>query len=442
MKFSARLIALVSAAALEFPGAAISAASPPDFAVPRPAPAVFDSSERCLDLDDVLSRVLERNPSLAAARAARTATLARIREDSGLDDPMLDVMAAPRSFAGSSVDPSYRIGLTQSFPIFGQRGIRRRKAGADADASAWDLRTAQLDLLHEARLTYVEYWRVGRAIELNRELLGVVPQLRRVSLARYSAGLAGQQEPLAVDAELAMLDHEAVVLERQRRIAVAGLNVLMHDPPEGWLPPPPDTLAVPDTSVIHSDLAPRARALRPESAAAAARVRSSEAELALAQRMGLPGTSFGVAYDRFWSEPELRTSVSISMNLPIQLGRLSAARAEARARLEASRHEREAVRDRIDLQVAIAAARLHEQAHDVRIARERMVPLAQRTLGAARASYEANRTDFVTVLNSLRDYLRARLEADESLATLEVARADLDRALGELPSALEKEKQP
>jgi len=92
--------------------------------------------------------------------------------------------------------------------------------------------------------------------------------------------------------------------------------------------------------------------------------------------------------------------------------------------------------------VAVAAARFHEQAHDVAIARERLLPLAERTLRASRASYEANRTDFLTVLNSLRGFLRARLETDKSLATLYRARADLDRALGELPSALKEEKQP
>jgi outer membrane protein TolC len=100
------------------------------------------------------------------------------------------------------------------------------------------------------------------------------------------------------------------------------------------------------------------------------------------------------------------------------------------------------VYDSIDYQVAEAAARFHESAHDVAIARTRLLPLAERTLHAARASYEANRTEFQTVLNSLRDFLQARLEADQSVAMLYEARADLDRALGTLPKALEHEVEP
>src|SRR5437667_6990795 len=110
--------------------------------------------------------------------------------------------------------------------------------------------------------------------------------------------------------------------------------------------------------------------------AAYARVEAGRGEVALARRERLPQTSFGVAYDRFWSEPELRSTVGVTLNLPINLGRLSAARAEAEARLEASQSQSAVVRDSIELQVAIAAARLHEQAHDVAIARERMLPLA------------------------------------------------------------------
>ena len=409
---------------------------------PRHIATAPSSDSTALDFEYVLRRVLQRNPSIAAARAAWAEAQAHARQAGALEGPMLEVMAAPGSFGSSSVGSAYRVGITQAFPLFGQRRLRGKIGEAEAATAGWDLRSAQLDLVHRAQMAYADYWEVARVISLNQELLALFPQLRRVSLARYSANQVGQQEPLQVDVELAMLDHEAVVLERQRLVAVAVLNVLMHDPPDHWLPPPPREIPLPDTSVVHADLAPRARALRPEMRAADARAEASRAGVALAGRQGLPETSFGIAYDRFWGEPELRTTLGITMNLPVTLGRLSAARAEARERLEASKARQDLVRDSVELQVAVAAARFHEQAHDVAIARERLLPLAERTLRASRASYEANRTDFLTVLNSLRGFLRARLETDQSLATLYRARADLDRALGELPSALKEEKQP
>src|SRR5205823_7442120 len=100
-----------------------------------------------------------------------------------LDDPMVDLMGAPRSFGSANVATAYRVGVTQAFPVFGQRGLRRRTAEAEARGMAWDLRSAQLDLVREARMAFLDYWRIGRAIALNDELLALLPEIRRVTLA-------------------------------------------------------------------------------------------------------------------------------------------------------------------------------------------------------------------------------------------------------------------
>src|SRR5437867_11828824 len=98
-----------------------------------------------LDLDEVIRRVLERNPTLVAARAAWSEARARALQAGALADPMLEVMVAPRSFGSSSVETAYRLGVMQAVPVFGQRGLRRRTAEAEARGMAWDLRSAQLD---------------------------------------------------------------------------------------------------------------------------------------------------------------------------------------------------------------------------------------------------------------------------------------------------------
>jgi outer membrane protein TolC len=298
----------------------------------------------------------------------------------------------------------------------------------------------QLDLLHEARIAYYEYWRIMRAADLTRELQRLMGEFRRVALAKYSAGQVGQQDPLQADAEIAMLDHQIVVLERERRVTIARLNVLMHDPPDEERPPPPREIALPDTSLDHRDQIERARAHRPELRVVNAEVEASEANVALSDRERWPMTTLGVVYDRFWTESELRTSVTLGLSLPIFAGRRSAARAEARARLAGSIARRDAAADRVALEVSTAVARVHETAHDLSVSRGRLVPLAERTVRATRASYEADRTDFLALLNSVRDLLRARLQADAAFTTLQLARTELDRAVGEMPSFLEEEQ--
>lgn len=418
--------------------------------MPMPHPAMADSAGQpwaselgdTLQLEDVLRRVIARNPSLAVARAASNEARARSQGAGALDDPMLELMAAPRSFGSASVDAGYSISLRQAFPLFGQRGLRRQAADAEGKMAAADLGTAQLDLIHEAKLMFAEFWQIHRAVTVNRDLYELLVRFRRVSLSKYTAGLVGEQDPLQADTELAMLDHQSVVLERQRQAVRAQLNVLMHDPVVAELPPPPSELALPDTAMAHAELSSGTPSLRPELQAADARVAAAQANLTLAHRQRLPEMSFSVGYDHYWSEPELRPNVGIMFNLPINFGRLAAAETESRARLEGSEAARDVVRDSIAVQIEVARSRLHELAHDVLISRGRLVPLAERTLSATRAGYEANRSDFLSLLNSVRDLLRARLEADGALAMLVQAQADLDRATGLRPAVLEKEGQP
>src|SRR5438105_5203565 len=209
MKTFARSIALGSLMAMVTPALSAEAVIRDSLgAAEQRLPTLHTPS---LDLEYVLRQVLERNPTVGAARAAWSEAKARARLAGAWEDPMLDLMAAPRTFGSSSVEAAYRIGIQQSFPIFGQRGLRRRMAEADARAAAWDLRTAQLDLVLQARLMFAEYWRNGRAIALNQELLDLLPQFRRLTLAKYSAGLVGQQDPLQVDAQLAMPEHAPLI---------------------------------------------------------------------------------------------------------------------------------------------------------------------------------------------------------------------------------------
>jgi cobalt-zinc-cadmium efflux system outer membrane protein len=431
-------LARCASVAAAIASAAIFTAPPVARAADAAAGAADASPRGTLPLDAVLARVFERNPTLDAARAAWREAGAQARMSGALDEPMVDVMVAPRTFGRSDEEAGYRLGITQPLPLFGQRGAQRRGAERERDAMAEDLAALKLDLAHEARVTYVEYWRTTRAADANRELAALLTQLRGVALAKYAAGLVSQQDPLEADAEMAMVDHTAVMLERQRRLAVARLNLLMHDAPDRVLPPPAE-LALPDTTSMSADLTARARALRPELRAADARVGASEAGVDAARRARLPETSVSAGYDRMWSDAAMRPSVGIAFSVPLQVGRLDAAADAARAGLARREAERATARDSIALQVVEAEARFHEQAHDLAITRERLVPLAERALAATRASYEANRTEFAALLGAARDLLRARLAADESLAALQVARADLDRAVGEVPAQVPQE---
>lgn len=399
-------------------------------------------SDSTLSLAWVERTALARNPSLAAMRDAWREAAAHGEQAGALEDPMLDGMLAPRSLGTSAVEPAYRIGITQEFPIFGQRGLRRRAAQDEAEVAALDFETARLDLLRDVRQAYFDFYRVCRGQETNRELVGLMSESRRVALAKYSSGTVGQTDPLQAETELAMLEHDGVVLGQQRRMTLARLRALLHLPQNTPLPEPPRDLPAPDAPDTGEWLEAQMHPKWPELAAAEASVRAREASIALARRERLPSLGFSAAYDRFWSETELRPSIGVSLNLPLNLGRLAAQQREAQAALSKAESERKAVHDRIEQRIEEASASLGLYLHDIEIMRGAVIPATERSLKAVRASYEANRSDFLTLLNATRDLARVRLELYDAEVMAQQAQAELKRALAADATTPALEDQP
>ena len=395
-----------------------------------------------LDLSLLERAVIARNPSLAAGKAAWREMKARADAAGALDDPMLDLMAAPGSFGKRDVEAAYSIGLSQGLPIFGQRGLRGRAARSEARAAGEDYRATAQALIHETRRLYFEYYAVARGLEVNRDLSDLLGQFRRVAIQRYAAGTAGQQDALQAEVEIAMLDHQRVVLGRDRRIVVAQIRALLHDDTERALPEAPLELA--EARVLDdpdSEVAVAMR-FRPELRGRAALRDARQEELRVARRARWPEVTLQARYDRFMDVSQWRTSVGLGLNLPIGWGRIGANERAAQAGLERAEEERVAERDRVLAEITTARARAEEAMHEVHIVDTSVVPATERALASVRAGYESNRSDFLSLLNAERDLARARLDGYRARAELGMALADLDRALGAAPAGLDEEVGP
>ena len=392
-----------------------------------------------LDLSLLERAVMARNPSLAAGKAAWREMEARADAAGALDDPMLDFMAAPGSFGKTDVAAAYSIGLSQGLPIFGQRGLRGRAARSEARAAGEDYRATAQALLHETRRLYFEFYAVAGGAEVNRDLSDLLGQFRRVALQRYAAGTAGQQDALQAEVEIAMLDHQRVVLGRDRRIVVAQIRALLHDDTDRALPEPPRELTEPRALDNPDSAVAAAMRFRPELRGRAALRDARHDELRLARRARWPEVTLQARYDRFMDVSEWRTSVGLGLNLPIGWGRIGGNERAAQAGLERAEEERVAESGRVLAEVTTARARAEETMHEVHIIDASVVPATERALASVRAGYESNRSDFLSLLNAERDLARARLDRYRARAELGMALADLDRAVGTAPAGLDEE---
>jgi len=394
---------------------------------------LFEES-RALEREALVRLVLERNPSIQAARYAWRAALERYPQVVALDDPMAAIGVAPRSIGSNAVDDAPKFDLSQKLPFPGKLRLRGEAALAESEVAAHDYEAARLRLATMASLLFDDLYVAARSLEINREHVALLEEFQRIAAARYEAGEASQQDPIQAEVQLAHALHRDVVLRTALQITGEQINALLQRAPSASLPPPPKRIAVSmDPLAPTEELIEIALAEKPELAAAGARVRAEESRFDLAKREYFPDFTVVGSYNRLWQERDLQSFVGLQLNVPLQLPRRKAAVEEAEARVEAARSERIAREDEVRFAVQSGVDRLAEAHHVERLFRVRLLPAARDQVAAALSGFEAGRNSFLALIDAERNLLNAELGYEEALANLGRRRAELDRALGRVP---------
>ena len=399
-----------------------------------PAPDRLFPGALELEREALIAEVLRRNPSLAAARFAWRAALARYPQVTSLDDPMVGYSLGPRTFGSGTVpQEAHRFDVSQAIPFPGKLRLRGAVALAEAEAAGRDLAAVRLRLASIASMWFDEYWLLARAREINDQHLELVRQLRQIATHRYQSGLAAQEDPLRAEIEETDLLHRAIELATAQKVTAQQIAALLHARDGGALPPPPAAF-VPVSTTADLDVE-TALADRPELHAAGARIDAREAAEGSALREYFPDFRLLGVYDRGWDTTDMRPMIGLELNVPLGLGRRRAAVEQARAELEQSRRERQRVEDEIRTEVVTARERLGEAQHLLELNRDRALPAARDRVAAVHAGFEAGRSDFDDWIDAERALRDAELAVESARAEASRRAAELAAALGQLPTA-------
>jgi outer membrane protein, heavy metal efflux system len=390
-----------------------------------------------LSVEGLLAAVEERNPSLAAMVAAWQAAAQRYPQAVALDDPMLQFMLAPASLGSSQVEPAYAIQASQKLPWYGKRDARGQAATAEANAAYFDAEESRLRLREATRLIFLEYYLVQRNLDLNRDDVRVMQELRRTAVTKYQANQVTQQDVLQADVELADLERRRLELDRMQSVAIARINTLLGRRPDVPLPPAPRQLAPVGAVPPAEQLEQSALAARPDLAALQARVESEQAAVTLACKQADPDVEIFGRYDTFWqpsSQADLRGQIGVSLNLPVYHGKLNAAANEAMFRLNQRKAEYEQRVLDIQYEIRSASERLTESQKTVRLYALRILPAAEQNVAVARSNYDVGKTTFLGLAQAQRQLIELREKQQDAVFEEHRRFAELERTLGGSPA--------
>ncbi|MBZ0270909.1 TolC family protein [bacterium] len=388
------------------------------------------AGQATLSRDALVRRVLERNPSIEAARQAWRETLAKYPQMTALDDPRASYRVAPMSIGSDMVDPMQEFMLEQMLPFPGKRGLMGEIAVAEAAMKREDFAAVRLSLANMAAMLHADYYATERALDINKEHQELVADLAVSAEAQYVVGHGSQQDPLQAEVELAMLEEQRVMLTARRDTIVARINTLLHTTPNAPLPPAPGKLALP------VDDAPMPESLEsalPELAMLKAEEKAAESAEKLARREYFPDIGVSGAYSTMQPMEESRYMVGVSVNVPIQLGRRGGALDEARARGQKSRRLLDHMKQEAIGEIETARIGFEEARRVAELYETKIIPAARDRQIAARAGYETGRNDFMATIEAERSLRTLELRRHEAIANAWRMAAELERALGRVP---------
>lgn len=408
--------------------AAFALALPPASAEPVPGNSV----------ESLLDYARERNPEYASMRHEAAAAAERAAAAGTLPDPKLQVELQDITKMGEqnpTLSPS-RVGRTsyrivQELPWFGKRGLEKDIAEFEAFSAQGQARGAWSELAARIKAGYAQYYYLHQNERLTREILDLMARLEQVTQARYAGGLAAQSDAIRAQVEQTNLRNELVMLENEKRMTIARLNMILARPADAALAPPERLRPLPAPVTLDAAaLEDRAYIRNPRLFADEARIRAAEKSRDLAYKNRYPDFAVGIAPMQTGGSVK-EWEVMLELNIPLQQSSRRAREREAEAMLSAAKSRKEASINQVLSELAENLSALDAARRTATLLETSLLPQAELTYRAALASYENGKVDFATLLDAQRQIRMAKQNQIKAQADAQARLAEIERLLGE-----------
>lgn len=394
------------------------------------APARAQSADILLGAtaDGLLAAGRRLSPALRAAALDTAAAAAKAGGADALDDPTLS--DSYQYYKDPGVFSAHTVMLSQSFPLWGKRSLRRQAALADVDASRGRERAAQNELDEKIKVAYAQYYLLNRDIAVNGELAQLARRMRAVASARYGQGRSDQIAVIQALGEETAAKTEAVRLEGEKNAARARLNELIGRPADAQLAEPMRPRPLPAAEPVLPTLVDRARVANPTLSADNAAVAAARTRSTLADKAWYPDLTVGAGPLIQTNNRPVGFAATIGFNIPVPWGREAAGQREAAAQLGATQQRYEAARLEIEGALGEAAAKLRAARATDALLRGEAMPQARAAFQAVLASYSQGRGDLAAAITAEHQMHEVELRLLQAQLDEQVELAAIERLIG------------
>lgn len=415
--------------------------------VEGPKPSIHEANDETrkidketeLDLEFIINEAISRNPEIQAAAQRWEGAKNKIKRVMSLDDPMLRIgvvnspdhpfNVANKALKSAPIMSPQTISVSQKFPFPGKLRLRGEVATKGAEMQRKQMEAKIQEIIAEVKDAYYSHYLVNKSIEISEENRGLLQKFIKIAEAMYSVGKVSQRDVLAAMVELSKIANDIIVLEQNRKAIQARLNNLLNRHPDAPLGVPKDfekhTLAFNLNELEKIALDNRPMLQRSEHA-----VEKNRLNLELVKKDYYSDITAMIEYRHIGDFPSDTWSSALSINIPWLWSKQRQKVKEARKELQASNADHEAVNNRTLFEIRDVISRVISANSTLNLFKTSVIPQAVQSLNAARIGYETGRVDFLTLIDSQRTLLDAKLQYYRSLVEYEQNLARLEKTVG------------
>lgn len=375
-------------------------------------------------VESVIAYAKRLNPTVAAASLEFDAAVHKIGTAGVLADPTLILEAWDVNRLGVG---QRRFGLEQEVKLWGKYGLEQDIARSDADAAKFQGRATVTELISQVVAAHGEYNAASEAVGISREIKRRFDEILSLLRSRYGTTSVDQQDVIKAEIESATAEGDVVRREGELKSATARLNSLIGRPSLAPLAAPIGFRTAKAISL--AQVQALARSANPMLALAGAQTNSAAQTKSLTDLNYYPDVTLGAKYvQRPFTEDtgEFMRGVKLPLHYEVK----DAEQRAAGARLGAAQARNEALRLRIDGQIADAWFSVEALRKVVQIYATRQLPPARSSVDNARNGFQAGSSDISLVFESERRLRAVQLDLLKLKVELQTKYAEMERLAG------------
>ena len=381
-----------------------------------------------LTLQKALELARQNSPTLAGAAARVAGAAAHLNGAGKQPSPTLS-LAQPYALKGQTGGFDEGILAAQTFELGGKRGARTAIARGELAAARFDQTGALATLDFAIRQAYFEALRADAERDLAADALKVAQQFLEAGKTQFEAGDVARRDVVRANIEVARAQNELDKAQTESDNRYAALRSLLGLPETASLQLA-DALDFQPDNLDLSALQTLAAQKRADAQSAAALTLAREAAVREARTVNKPDAFIEGRKGKIYPSSN-GLSVRVGIVVPFyDWGRTRSGVREAQAALAGQNATVQETRRTILLDVTTAFNTLQSARRTVESFRKGRLDQDKELLDMAQTGYQRGASSYLEVLDAQQLLRAEQTEYARALAAWNVARADLQRAVG------------